>query len=107
VSGEKKRFETSKVVLCCVLCACFLMALAILTGWFMGREDAAGLLAAVFTPGAISIGFYSWKAKAENVLKYAQKIDEIKEGEKDVQREVLNTVARENVSGSNSYYNGY
>ncbi len=62
--------ETSKFVLGCVLGVCGLFALAILVGWFMGKEDATGLMAAICAPAGTALGYYYWKAKNENLSKY-------------------------------------
>lgn len=71
--------ETSKFVLGCVLGFCGLFALAILVGWFMGKEDATGLLAAISAPAGTALGYYYWKAKNENMSKYGGSCDKHEE----------------------------
>jgi hypothetical protein len=66
-----KKPETSKLVLGAVLAFCGAFALAILVGWFTGKEDATGLLAAICVPAGTALGYYYWKAKNENISKYA------------------------------------
>lgn len=98
----KRKRETSKVVLACVLCFCAVGAVCVLIGWIaFDRADAAALMAAVLSPALTAVGFYAWKAKAENVLKIAKGID------KDAEREALNTVAQEKMQGNNNDFYGY
>jgi uncharacterized membrane protein YeaQ/YmgE (transglycosylase-associated protein family) len=68
-----KQRETSKFVLACVLGFCGAFALAVLVGWFMGKEDATGLMAAICAPAGTALGYYYWKAKNENLSKYGGK----------------------------------
>jgi hypothetical protein len=66
----RRRRETSKVVLAVVLVVCFAMVGVVLFGWLIwDRTDAAGLAGVILTPAATALGFYSWKAKAENEIK--------------------------------------
>ena len=66
----RKRRETSKVVLAAVLVVCFAMTGIVLFGWLKyDRTDAAGLAGVILAPAATAIGFYAWKAKAENEIK--------------------------------------
>jgi hypothetical protein len=66
----RRRRETSKVVLAAVLVACFVFTGIIIYGWLvLDRTDAAGLAGVILTPAATALGFYSWKAKAENEIK--------------------------------------
>lgn len=66
----RRRRETSKVVLAVVLVVCFAMVGVVLFGWLIwDRTDAAGLAGVILTPAATALGFYSWKAKAENQIK--------------------------------------
>ena len=51
------------------------MAIVILAWVIWDRSDAAGLAAAIATIASIVIGFYEWKAKAENLSKYGKKDD--------------------------------
>lgn len=68
-------------------------------GWFNGLPDAWQMLGAVLVPGATALGFYAWKAKAENLVKNAKKID------KDAIREILAELAKTQMGsgGYNSY----
>ena len=66
----RKRRETSKVVLAAVLVVCFAMTGVVLFGWLKyDRTDATGLAGVILAPAATALGFYSWKAKAENQIK--------------------------------------
>ena len=67
--GTARKFEFSKLVLSAVLLTYF-------AGFGLGfwvvtidPSQLGVLLAYVATPTAVAIGFYSWKAKAENVVK--------------------------------------
>jgi hypothetical protein len=58
------------VVLAVVLIVCFVFTGIIIYGWLvLDRTDAAGLAGVILTPAATALGFYSWKAKAENEIK--------------------------------------
>jgi len=66
----RRKKETSKVVLAVVLVVCFAMTGIVLFGWLKyDRTDAAGLAGVILAPAATALGFYSWKAKAENEIK--------------------------------------
>lgn len=66
----RRRRETSKVVLAVVLIVCFVFTGIIIYGWLiLDRTDAAGLAGVILAPAATALGFYSWKAKAENEIK--------------------------------------
>lgn len=66
----RRKKETSKVVLAAVLIVCFVFTGIIICGWLvLDRTDAAGLAGAILAPAATAIGFYAWKAKAENQIK--------------------------------------
>ena len=64
----RRRRETSKVVLAVVLVVCFVFTGIIIYGWLVlivPTPQFQGNLA----PAATAIGFYAWKAKAENQIK--------------------------------------
>lgn len=66
----RRKIETSKIVLAVVLVVCFIFTGIIIYGWLVyERQDAAGLAGVILTPAATALGFYSWKAKAENEIK--------------------------------------
>ena len=68
--------EFSKKLL--VFIECLIIALFILTAvaTFTGYVDAlVALITGVFTLASIAFGFYYWKAKNENIRKYAKGID--------------------------------
>jgi hypothetical protein len=66
----RRRKETSKVVLATVLIVCFIFTGIVIYGWLVwDRTDAAGLAGVILAPAATAIGFYAWKAKAENQIK--------------------------------------
>lgn len=65
-----KRSTTSKRLLLFVCLYSFILLLGVVAAWVVfDRSDAAGLAGVVISPAVTAIGFYSWKAKAENVLK--------------------------------------
>lgn len=68
--------EFSKKLL--VFIECLIIALFILTAiaTFKGYVDAlVALITGVFSLASIAFGFYYWKAKNENIRKYAKGID--------------------------------
>jgi len=70
---DNKR-NTSKLLLLCSCVFSFLLLIAVVVAWIAwDRSDAAGLAGVVAAPAVTAIGFYSWKAKAENVLKLQKK----------------------------------
>ncbi len=69
----KKKHETSKVALSCNLVFCYAgIAFALYAACVYGLSDASTIVASLCTLAAASIGFYSWKAKAENIAKHAR-----------------------------------
>ena len=77
-----KRMEFSKKLL--VFIECLIIALFILTtvATFKGLVDAlVSLITGVFSLASIAFGFYFWKAKNENIRKYAKTLnnDQIKQ----------------------------
>lgn len=72
-----KRFlkiTTSKQVLWAVLTFCGLLAVLVMYGWLvLGRDGAPEMLAAIASIAGVVIGFYVWKAKAENLNKHGLK----------------------------------
>lgn len=77
-----KRMEFSKKLL--VFIECLIIALFILTAvaTFKGYVDAlVSLITGVFSLASIAFGFYFWKAKNENIRKYAKTLndDQIKQ----------------------------
>ena len=70
-----KRMEFSKKLL--VFIEGLVIALFILTCIAVFKGDASALVAlitGVFSLASIAFGFYFWKAKAENIRKYAKKL---------------------------------
>ena len=66
----RRKREASKIILAAVLIVCFTMVGIVLYGWLVyDRADAAALAGVLITPATTAIGFYSWKAKAENQIK--------------------------------------
>lgn len=71
-----KRMEFSKKLL--VFIECLIIALFILTtvATFKGLVDAlVSLITGVFSLASIAFGFYFWKAKNENIRKYAKNLN--------------------------------
>ena len=70
-----KRMEFSKKLL--VFIECLVIALFVLTCIAVFKGDASALVAlitGVFSLASIAFGFYFWKAKNENIRKYAKKV---------------------------------
>lgn len=68
-----KRLSTTKRVLYGTLIVSGVFLAIIIFAWVIfDRTDAAGLAGVVCAPTAVVIGFYEWKAKAENLAKYGQ-----------------------------------
>lgn len=66
----KGKRTTSKWLLLGACLYSFILLFFIVLAWIIwDRADAAGLAGVVIAPAVTAIGFYSWKAKAENVLK--------------------------------------
>lgn len=66
---KKKRFEFSKVVLIAVMILYFIAAGVGIAISFIDYTQYSTLAMLVGAPTATAIGFYAWKAKAENVIK--------------------------------------
>lgn len=73
---ESEKLTTSKKVLFATLIIWAIWITAIIAVWaIFDRSDAAGLAGAITVIAAVVIGFYEWKAKAENLAKYGKKDD--------------------------------
>lgn len=73
---EPEKLTTSKKVLFATLIIWAIWITAIIAVWaIFDRSDAAGLAGAITVVAAVVIGFYEWKAKAENLAKYGKKDD--------------------------------
>ena len=73
---ESEKLTTSKKVLFATLIIWAIWITAIIAVWaIFDRSDAAGLAGAITVVAAVVIGFYEWKAKAENLAKYGKKDD--------------------------------
>lgn len=71
-----KKLTTTKLILFATLIFCAILELGIVIAWiFFDKCDAASLAGVVAAPASVIIGFYEWKAKAENLSKYNQKTD--------------------------------
>ena len=75
-----RKFEFSKLILSGVLLTYFAGFGVGLWAVVIDISQLGVFLAYVGTPTATAIGFYSWKAKAENVVKIKQAHPEEKEG---------------------------
>lgn len=72
------KISTTKKVLYGTLIVCGIFLAIIIAAWVIwDRSDAAGLAGVIAAPAAVVIGFYEWKAKAENLAKFGR-ADEIK-----------------------------
>lgn len=66
----KDKRTTSKILLFASCVYSFILVLFVVLAWVIwDRTDAAGLAGVVISPAVTAIGFYSWKAKAENMIK--------------------------------------
>lgn len=77
-----KNAECSKKLL--VFIECLIIAVFILTAVTVLKGDSSALVAligGVFTLASLSFGFYYWKAKNENIRKYAKQLsrEEVKQ----------------------------
>lgn len=69
-----KKLCTTKKILYGTLIVCFVFLAVIIAAWVIwDRTDATGIAGVVAAPAAVVIGFYEWKAKAENMVKLGQK----------------------------------
>ncbi len=77
---ERRKIECSKLVLWAVLLSYFVGFGVGIWAVFIDISQLGVFLAYVGTPTAAVIGFYSWKAKAENVVKIKQAHPKATEG---------------------------
>lgn len=78
--GTARKFEFSKLFLSAVLFTYFVGVTVGVWAVLIDISQLGVLLAYIGTPTATAIGFYSWKAKAENVVKIKQAHPEATEG---------------------------
>lgn len=78
--GAARKFEFSKLFLFAVLFTYFVGVVVGVWAVLIDISQLGVLLAYIGTPTATAIGFYSWKAKAENVVKIKQAHPEATEG---------------------------
>ena len=82
-NGKCKKIETSKLLLRIVLSACAVLTVVTIIVTFLFKDTAplVVLIEKAFLLAQIAVGFYFWKAKAENLHKYKQddKIGDIHE----------------------------
>ena len=69
---NRRKIEFSKLVLSAVLLTYFAGFIVGARAVILDPNQLGVFLAYVGTPAATAIGFYSWKAKAENVVKIKQ-----------------------------------
>ena len=70
MNGKKKKgFEFSKLILLAVMVLYFIAVCIGVRLSFLDYTQYSTLAMLVGAPTATAIGFYSWKAKAENVVK--------------------------------------
>lgn len=72
----KSRIEFSKIIMLLVFATYFVGFITGVSVVLEYPEQLGTLLAYVGTPTAVSVGFYSWKAKAENCMKMQQRAPE-------------------------------
>lgn len=96
-----KNAEWSKKLL--VFIECLIIAVFILTAVTVLKGDSSALVAlitGVFTLASLAFGFYYWKAKNENIRKYAKQLSE-EEAEKILK---LATVFMKTIDESEVYH---
>lgn len=64
--------ETMKQIVFWVLLFCAIAVVAIFIGWYIGLPNPVGMFAVVSGIAMLAVGYYAWKAKAENVEKIKQ-----------------------------------
>ena len=71
---KKRRTETSKLLLWLLLVGCGITLLTTIVYVFITADSAplVTLIERLFALASIAVGFYYWKAKAENLHKYKQ-----------------------------------
>lgn len=77
---KKRKIEFSKIVLSSVLATYFVGLYVGIKVVFIDVTQLGVFLAYIGTPTATAIGFYSWKAKAENIVKIKKANPEETEG---------------------------
>jgi hypothetical protein len=107
--SRRKRIETSKLILFGWLIFCAVLACLIVYGWFSGLSGAQVMLGEVLAAAGMSIGFYTWKSKAEQLHKNAKGVDMTALAGLPVesQKMVLEIVAKEQIQTGNGNYNSY
>lgn len=75
-----RKIEFSKIVLLAVLLTYFVGFVVGIKVVFIDVSQLGVLLAYIGTPTATAIAFYSWKAKAENIVKIKQAYPQATEG---------------------------
>ena len=76
----RRKLEFSKIVLVCVLLTYFVGVYIGVKISLIDITQLGVLLAYIGTPTAAAIGFYCWKAKAENIVKIKQENPEETQG---------------------------
>lgn len=76
----RRKLEFSKIVLVCVLLTYFVGVYIGVRISLIDITQLGVLLAYIGTPTAAAIGFYCWKAKAENIVKIKQENPEETQG---------------------------
>ena len=91
---EEKKWQFSKVVLGSAIIV-WIMSAGL--GWYYVFSRDAGLLEIltyIGSPVAVAYGFYSWKAKAENVIKMTKTVEEDKKISKTTKEKIIKGVAK-------------
>ena len=71
---RKRKTETSKLLLWLLLSGCGAVSVSTIIYTFIASDSAplVTLIDKLFVLASIAVGFYYWKAKAENLHKYNQ-----------------------------------
>ena len=78
--AKRRKVEFSKLILTLVLLTYFIGVFVGVKVTFIDISQLGVLLAFIGTPTAAAIGFYAWKAKAENIVKIKKDNPEETEG---------------------------
>lgn len=64
--------ETMKQIVFWILVFCAISVIVIFVGWYIGLPNPVGMFGIVSGIAMAVVGYYAWKAKAENVQKIKQ-----------------------------------
>ena len=86
--------QFSKLVLGAVVLLFFAAGVFAAVVVWENPEHLGEYLAFIGAPTATAIGFYAWKAKAENVLKIGKTVEADKKISKETKKQIINGIAK-------------